>query len=192
MALTLVTAPTVEPVSLAEAKSHLRVDITDDNAYITSLITVVRMQVEEWLRRALITQTWRLTLDTWPAADHFLLPWPALQSVAGVAYIDDDGDSNTFSASKYIVDTDSEPGRVALNRGETWPGDTLQAINGVQVTYVAGYGDAASDVPEAIQQAILLQIGDLYENREATLIAQGATVTQLPAAERLLWPYRVF
>lgn len=178
--------PASEPVSLGEAKNHLRVDISDDDDLITALITAAREYVEEASRRALITQTWRLSLPQFPAAVEIELPRPPLQSVTSVTYTDSDGSSSTFASSKYSVDTDSEPGRVRLVYGEDWPSDTLAETNPVQITYVAGYGDGSSDVPQRWRQAILLTVGHWYENREAVATG-GGIPKELPlAVERLI------
>lgn len=192
MTLKLITAPATEPVTASEAKSHLRVDTTADDTLIGTLITAARQHVENHLRRALITQTWELVMDAFPAGDVIRLPRPPLVSVTSIKYTDVAGSESTFSSAAYVVDTDSTKGRVVLKSGETWPSDTLAAANGVRVRYVAGYGEASA-VPRPIRQAILLLIGTLYENRESVLVAQGVTVAQLPfGVEALLMPYRIF
>lgn len=192
MALKLITAPAAEPVSTSEAKSHLRVDTTADDTYIGTLITVARQNVESHLRRALISQTWEVVLDAFPAGV-IRLPKPPLASVTSIKYTDDEGNESTYSSANYVVDTDTEPGRVVLKSGQTWPAVTLAAVNGVRVRYVAGYGAAGSNVPQAIRQAILLVIGSLYENREDVLVAQGVSIGVLPfGVVALLAPYRIY
>jgi len=185
----LVTAPAVEPISTADAKAHLRIDIADDDDYIDSLVAVARRTAERIGLHALITQTWDLLLDAFPASDILEIPLPPLQSVTYMQYTDDDGNISTFSASSYQVDAESIPGRIALNFGETWPSDTLQTVAGVRIRFVAGFGDAASDVPEDIIQAMKLMVGHWYENREN--VALGAVPREMPqAAEWLLRDYR--
>ena len=192
MALKLITAPAAEPVSTSEAKAHLRVDTTADDTYIGTLITVARQNVESHLRRSLITQTWEVVLDAFPAGV-IRLPKPPLASVTSIKYTDDEGNESTYSSDNYVVDSDTEPGRVVLKSGQTWPAVTLAAANGVRVRYVAGYGAAGSNVPQAIRQAILLVIGSLYENREDVLVAQGVSIGVLPfGVVALLAPYRIY
>lgn len=192
MALKLITAPAAEPVSTSEAKSHLRVDTTADDTYIGTLITVARQNVESHLRRSLINQTWEVVLDAFPAGV-IRLPKPPLASVTSIKYTDDEGNESTYSSANYVVDSDTEPGRVVLKSGQTWPAVTLAAANGVRVRYVAGYGAAGSNVPQAIRQAILLVIGSLYENREDVLVAQGVSIGVLPfGVVALLAPYRIY
>lgn len=191
MVATLVTGPAMEPVSRNEAKAHLRVDLSDDDTLIDSLITAVRTHVEQVLSRTLVTQTLDLPLDCFPAGREIRLPRPPLVSVTSVTYTDDEGNVGSVDAGEYVVDTDRKPGRVVLKNGRAWPAVTLREAAGVRVRYVAGYGDAAA-VPGPIKAAILLLVGTLYENREDTLVAQGVTVMQLPfGVEALLMPYKV-
>ncbi len=187
MALALITAPAAEPVTLAEAKDHLRLASADDNGYVTALITVAREQVEAFTRRALVTQTWDLSLDAFPAVIE--VPLPPLQSVGSVTYVDDAGTTQTLDASKYTVDAASQPGRIVPAWGETWPA-TRAVPNAVTVRFTAGYGDAGSDVPRPIRQAMLVAIADLYEHREDRVV--GLSVADLDAVRRLLWPYRAW
>ena len=191
MALTLFTAPAAEPVSVSEAKSHLRVDISDDDTLIGTLITAARVHVEQHLKRALVTQTWELVLDGFPASPEIRLPMPPLASVTSISYTDKDGGAGSVSSGDYVVDIDREPGRIVLKNGKSWPSAVLKEAAGVRIKYVAGYGNAAA-VPQPIKQAILLLVGTLYENREDTLVAQGVTVMRLPfGVEMLLYPYKV-
>ena len=90
MSLTLIAAPILEPMTLAEAKLHLRVDGTDEDDLITALIVAARRRAEHLLTRALITQTWELTLDEFPAAD-IQLPKPGVLSIVSVKYLDSAG-----------------------------------------------------------------------------------------------------
>jgi uncharacterized phiE125 gp8 family phage protein len=190
MALTLVTGPTVEPISIAEAKDQCRIDITDDDVLIGSLIVAARRVAEMVLRRALITQTWDYVADAFPAGDRLVLPRAPLQSVTSITYVDSDDASDTVASGDYQVDTDSVPGRVVLKSGSTWPSVTLRVANGVTVRFVAGYGDDGDDVPQEIRQAMLLMVGHWYENREDS-VGVG-NVQRIPmGAEWLLWPERV-
>lgn len=191
MALVLTTPPASEPVSLVEAKAQCRVEISDDDDLIEGLIRSARQWAERFTRRAFITQQWMYVRDDWPQdADWFRIPLPPLQSVESVQYQVADGTLYTLSASDYTVDTISEPGRIALADGASWPSDDLYPVNGVRVQFTAGYGNQGSNVPQPIRQAILLLVGHWYENREAVTV--GAVAREVPfAVEALLWPYRV-
>lgn len=164
MALSLTTGPASEPISLTEAKAQLRLEISADDDLVTDLIQGAREAVEDITKRQLITATWKLTLDAFPA--EIVLPLPPLQSVSSIKYYDTDGNQQTLSSSLYSVDTQSQPGRITPAYGESWP-DTRTINNAVEVNFVAGYGDAGSDVPMKIRQAMLLYITWGYEDREA-------------------------
>lgn len=190
MPLVLQTAPTSEPVTTAEAKTHLRITTSDDDTYIGTLIAVARKHVETITGRALINQTWDYFLDNFPPGDKIVIPLPRLSSVTSVKYTDKDNVQTTLAASKYIVDTNNEPGQIVLAYGESWPTFTQKPINAVEIRFVAGYGSGAANVPEGIKQAMLLLIAHWYENREPINI--GNIVTEIPeTANALLWPYRV-
>lgn len=192
MSLTLVTPPATEPVTATEAKLHLRVDHTTDDALITILIATARQMVEQITRRALITQTWDWKLDGFPAC--FDIPKPPLVSVTSISYVDTAGASQTWASTNYIVDAPggptAQPGRIAPAYGVSYP-STRSIINSVTVRFVAGYG-AASAVPEPLKQAVLLLIGHLYANRESVVITgRGSIVAEMPqTVEWLCWPYR--
>ena len=210
MRLNLSSAPAAEPISTAVAKLHLRVDVTDDDVPIASLVVAARRACEKFTGRALITQTWELFLDSWPAgglaelwegtrtgpqtlldgqAAGISLPRPPLQSVTTIKTYDDSDVATTFSSDDYFVDAVSEPGRVVLRSGASWP-QADRVANGIEITFVAGYGAAGSDVPDDLLQGMLTLIGHLYENRETAVV--GAAVATVPFATQELWaPYRV-
>ncbi len=159
------TAPDVEPVLLVSAKLHLRVDIDDDDTLIAWQITTARQWCEDYERRSYITQT--ITAKMQAFSNEIILPRPVLRDVSSIKYIDTGGDEQTLDSSVYDIDTYREPGRVTLAYNQSWPalrGD----VNGVEIIYTAGYGDAATDVPGRVKSAILLLLGYLYEEREPT------------------------
>jgi uncharacterized phiE125 gp8 family phage protein len=186
--LKLVAPPEVEPITLEEAKAHLRLDGDADDAYVSALITAARERVELFLRRALTTQSFEYTLDGFPASSVIDLPRPPVQSVESIQYTDTAGNVQTLAPEDYMVDASSgEIGRVALAWNRFWP-ITRCSINSVVIQFTAGYGDAAEDVPQAIRQGILIEISNLYENREDAVVGQN--VSMISVSERLLWPYR--
>lgn len=181
-------APATEPLSLADAKLHLRVVSDDDDDLITALIQGAREYVETFLRRQLVTATWAMTLDEFPDSDgDITLPLPPLASVTSIAYVDGDGDDQTLDSANYTVHTNCEPGKITLAYGESWP-STRDQPDAVTVTFVAGYGAAAA-VPAGIVAAIKLVLGDLYENREAAVL--GTIRSDNPTVKNLLWTYRI-
>jgi uncharacterized phiE125 gp8 family phage protein len=181
MALICVTEPVVEPVSLAEAKLHMRVEIDDDDTLIAGLITAAREHLESTARPqlAMLTQTWRYVADAWPVGDTLeLRPYP-LQSVSSIKYTSDAGVEATLASSNYVVDSYSEPGRVRLKSTAGWPSTTLAALNGLVVEFVAGYGNTPADLPQRLRQSVLLLVAHWYENREPVVVS-GAMPKELP------------
>jgi uncharacterized phiE125 gp8 family phage protein len=188
--LTLVTAPTTEPITLTDIKDHLRIDTDIDSEVeeINSYISAARRWCEHFQNRAYISQTWDWALDEWPASP-FPVPLPELQSITSITYYDTDETAATWTATNYIVDTYSDPGRVSLGYGLTYPTTTLRPVNGIIVRFVAGYGDAESNIPDNVKQAIRLLVGHLYENRENTWIKPLERIPM--GVEALLWQERV-
>jgi uncharacterized phiE125 gp8 family phage protein len=183
MSIVLTAPPAAEPVTLAEAKAHLKVDTTDDDALIGTLISAARSKAEWNTGRALITQGWTLAADGWPSDGVFEIPFPPLQSVVSVtAYALDDA-AAILDPATYQVDTVSSPARLALKANASSPVN-LRAQNAVEIVFTAGYGDGESDVPALIREAILEIVADLYVNRGDT--------DEIPlAAMALLAPYRI-
>lgn len=177
MSLNLITGPAQEPVTLAEAKLHLRVTDSSEDALITSLISASRSLAEHETGRALITQTWERVLDAFPAAE-IMLGRPTVLAITSITYLDTTGTLQTLSGSRYVLDADSPAGYVACATGYSWP-DTIDAMNAVRVRFTAGYGALASAVPSDIKQWMLLQIGTMYANREGILIT-GRQPAELP------------
>ncbi len=187
MALVLTSAPTLEPVSLDEAKAHLRLDSMDDDALITSLIATARLYVERMLSRALITQSWSLFLDAWPEGYWLTLPLAPVQAVSAVTTYAADDAPSVFDTGDYWLDAVSDPPRLVLRGTQPWPAPGRRA-NGIEVAFTAGHGDAATDVPAPLRQAILLLVAHWYEHREPVVESAGLELPGTAAA--LLMPYR--
>lgn len=160
MTTRLITAPTTEPITLAEAKLQLRVDNNDEDALIQGFITAAREHAEQVTRRSIMPQTWEVILDAFPDSDIELL-YPNVLTVESVKYIDLNNVQQTMSASDYYLDKDSEPAWLILAIDKTWP-DTLEVANAVRVRYTAGYADAIS-VPASIRTWLLLAVENLYD-----------------------------
>jgi len=182
MSLQLITPPAAEPVVLADAKAHLKVDTTDDDALIASLITAARIRAEWFTRRAFITQSWIAWRDTWPVQP-FEIPLPPLQSLTSITAYDRNDAATILDPSLYRVDAAAIPARIAWKE-TTVPPTNLRTFNALAIAFTAGYGPAATDVPEPIRRAILTIVADLYTHR-------GDDAPTPQAALALLEPFRL-
>lgn len=188
----LVSAPGAVAVSTADAKAHLRVDYSTDDDYIDGLVSAATSLIEAETNRKFITQTWDLYLDKFPSWSSIRLPFGRLQSVTSLKYTDSDDNESTVASTVYDVVTWEDPGRITLAYGQQWPSVTLRPAGGVVVRFICGYGDAATDIPAPLVQAMKLTIGHLYENREEVMVGQGIVAIELPrAVQRLISPYRI-
>lgn len=188
MPLQLINPPESEPVSLAEAKLHLRVDGDEDDSLIESLIASARQTAEMLTGRQLVTARWKYVLDQFPCT-MLWLPKSPLQSVISIEYLDQAGFWQTLADTEYIVDAACEPARIAPSFGKQWP-LSLSQIGAVAVTFDAGYG-AAIQVPEGIKGWIKLRVGSLYAHREEMAVLSRGRIDPLPFVDGLLDPYKV-
>jgi uncharacterized phiE125 gp8 family phage protein len=211
----LIAPPAAEPLSLADARLHLRIDsdMTADDTLISSLITAARQYAEGQTRRALVTQTWLMVLDSFPGASEFGVPFgtsfslPAnaillekcpVQSVTSIRYLDMGGTWQTMPATDYVVDVVSEPARITPVFGKIWP-IPLPQIGSVQVTYVAGYGApdvggnwSPGPVPAGIVNWMKLRVGSLYEHRGEVEVVSRGKLEPMPFVDSLLDGYRIW
>lgn len=164
MSFQVTIQPTVEPLTLTEVKSWLKVIGTSDDSLITMLMESTRQTIEDRLNLKMNTQTLVQKLDTWPVSStEFQLDMYPVQSVSSITYKATSGTA-TLDSGTYILDTTSQPARVYLKDGYTWP-TLLAEPEAVTVTFVCGFGDEASDVPAKLKQLLLHAIAFAYENR---------------------------
>lgn len=188
MALTRTSAPAVPPVTLSDAKAHLRVDGTDEDALITSLVETAAAHIERGYSLALITQGVTIVRDAWPDAWLVELPLTPVQSVSSVTTFKADGGSLIFDPAHYFTDTISHPPRIVLHGTAPWPRPGRRA-NGIEIAVTAGFGDAPSDVPEPIRQALLLLVAHWFERRELVVLEDEPH--EIPdTVSALLTPYK--
>lgn len=161
------TAPATEPITLAEAKAHCRVDHTADDSLIQGYITTAREFVEDYIDRSLVTQRLTMKLDAFP--HEIELPRPPMAASGSataviVTYVTGEaGGTATLATTDYRVDRDSTPGVIRTTYAGSWPSHLLDQ-NSVTITWWAGYGDATS-IPQRVKNAMLMVVHELYEKR---------------------------
>jgi uncharacterized phiE125 gp8 family phage protein len=175
-----------EPLTLYEAKAHLRAaDCDDEDELITALIATARQALEDRLQRALVPSTWRLSQPAFGAYGAALeLPMPPTHSVQAVRYWDAAGAQQTLPTTDYLLDAVAQPAQLVPAPGKAWPA-TQERPNAVEVDYTAGY----TELPAPLRSWMLLAIGDLYTRRERS--AEKPAVPQ-HFADSLLDPYRIY
>ena len=177
-------APAEMPVSLAEAKAHLRVDHDDQDDLITAQIKAATAWLDGYsgiLGRALVTQTWRQDFDRF--ANRLPLPVAPVSAVVSISYFDAGNVQQMLDPGVYELLADARGAYVTLQPGQAWPA-TFRHTDAVSVSFTAGYG-AAADVPEPIRQAILLIVQRLFDGADTAIdVAIDRTV------QALIAPYR--
>jgi uncharacterized phiE125 gp8 family phage protein len=163
----VITDPTVEPVTVEEVKIFARIDGTDEDELLEGFIKTIRKQVELYLGKSIITQTIRLSMDSWNT-NIIELPMSPLISVTSVETVDEDDTATTYSSDNYMTDTDSLPGRLIIKKSAALPENSEREVGGYRITYIAGYGAAASSVPHEIKDGIMTGVTKLYETRDFT------------------------
>lgn len=216
----LLTPPSVEPITLTEAKAHLRVDIDDDNGLIQGLISSVRQQAEQICRRAIISQQWLVTLDRFPSpamnvgsANWYGPQWGNSPGPLTILSPENRTGYEIYLPYSPLISVDSikyidEYGMQQTLATSLYKVDsvseparilpaygstwpaTRNEINAIEVTLTAGW-DTPASVPQPIKSWMLLRLAAMYENRESDIVLQRGTVDSLPFVDSLLAPYRV-
>ena len=201
--ISVITDTTTEPLTTAYVRDYLRVDDTIDNTIIDNLIKSARILTENYTGRTLCNKTLKLSVDFVNELDHDLwegmrvapdlalkqnyitLPQSPVSSITHIKYYDDSDNATTYASTKYYLDSVRVPARVVLRNGEQWP-TGLRVANGIEITYVAGFGANATDVPEAMRLAVSQLVAYLYDNR-GDMDAMAVPPSVMP----LLQPYRI-
>jgi len=186
-AFKVVTAATENPITLTEAKTHLKVDTTADDTFITNLIKSATSSAQEYTNRFFIQTTIQQVGDKWEDISN-LFKSPVL-SVTNIKYVDPDGTLQTLNTDIYFLDDVNKPARIGLKPNQSYP-QIINRLNAVQVNYIVGLAAGPDEVDEGIRQALLLTIGNWYQNRQA--VVTGTIATELPMnAKFLLDQYKI-
>lgn len=185
MTLIRLAPPAAEPLTVAAAKAHLRVTHDGEDALIGDLLRAAREEVERQTGLALIAQGWRLVLDDWPADGLVTLGRHPVRAVEAVTVYDDAGEPAVVPATSYRVDALSRPARVLVTERMA----VGSALNGIEIDFSAGYGEAGTDVPDGLKRAMLLLVAHWFEFRGA--LPPDMQPASFPAGfDRLLAPFR--
>ena len=185
MTHTIVTPPSAEPLTLADVKSHLRLDGTVEDALLTVLIAAARQYLEATTGLALITQTLRFYLDDWPSDGLIQLSIAPLQSLESVTVYDAAGNPVAVALTGHVLDAAANPARLFL---PTQP-STSRPLNGIEIDVTAGFGATGADVPDALKRAMLMHVALMYELRGA--VSPEMQPAAVPAGyDRLVAPFR--
>lgn len=192
MAVERIADSTAEPLSLQDAKDHVRVASSGEDIYIEGLIRAARKRWEGFSRRGFLKQKLRHTRDAWPRTDVWELPRGPMFSTTAVkvTYRPSTGGTQTFDSTNYIIDDRSMLPRLVLKDGESWPSTKLQEAIGIDAEFEVGYGKQSTDVPENIRHALRLTIGSNFEHREDIVV--GSQAVEIPqSARQLMWQERI-
>lgn len=183
MGLVCSTPATVDPISVAELKTHCRIDTDAEDDYISALISAATQDTQAVQWRQFVNATYTLTLSAFPSCGYIELPRPPLSSITSIKYLDTNGTQQTWDAANYRMDKSCEPGRICLAYNVSWPTIRSQS-NAVEIIYVAGFGAAGSNVPEIHRHAIRFKAAHWYENREPVI--NGVSTAEVPMTAKRL------
>ncbi len=186
MTYALIDPPSAEPLTLAEVKAHLRLDGGDEDALLLSLIRTAREFIEGETGLCLIAQSWRLYLDHWPKDGVIPILKSPLQAILSITVYDADGAAVDVSLEDHLLDGAGRPARLWLRD----PPSPSRAVNGIEIDFSAGYGEAGTDVPGTLKRAMLTHIGHMFAFRGA--IAADQQPAGVPDGyERLIAQFRM-
>lgn len=181
-------------MTLKEVKAHLRIStaVTVEDDYLKSLSKMATERIEDLTGRKLIHQTWKYYVDDFPVTDYIELPYSPLVSVTSLAIKTSTGGSATMGSTRYGADTVSDPPKVYLEYGDSWPSTSLYDNNPVRVEAVYGYSSGSTGIPNQLKHAAKLLISDWYENRESYIVGRSISKETPNSIKALIAPYRSY
>lgn len=185
MTYATLTPPQAEPLTLAQVKEHLRLDGSDEDALLLSLIKTARDHLERQTGLCLTQQSFRLYLDAWPDGDVIQIAKGPVQAIEKILVFDDAGDPIDISGIDRMLDGEARPARLWL-RQPPLPG---QPLNGIEIDFTAGFGQSGVDVPDTLKRAMLIHIAHMFAFRGA--VSPADQPAGVPAGyDRLIGPFR--
>lgn len=186
MTYALIAPPLAEPLTLAEVKAYLRLDGAEEDGLLTALVKVAREHLERMAGLALMPQTLRLYLDDWPQDGVIQIARGPVQSLESIVVYDSAGVAVDLALAGHVLDGRSRPARLMLNRSVK-PG---RALNGIEIDFVAGFGTAATDVPDTLKRAMLMHVSHMFAYRG--IVGPENQPVGVPAGyERLVAPFEM-
>lgn len=186
MTYALIDPPAAEALTLGEVKAHLRLDGTQEDALLAQLIAIAREHLERETGLCLIEQTLRLYLDQWPKDGVIQIARGPVQAIAGVTVYAEDGTASHPSLEDHLLDGQARPARLWL-RDPLPPG---RAINGIEIDFTAGFGEAGTDVPDPLKRAMLIHIALMFAHR-GVLSPDQQPGAMPDGYDRLVAPFRM-
>ncbi|WP_199626829.1 head-tail connector protein [Rhizobium sp. OAE497] len=184
MTYALITPPSAEALTLGEVKAHLRLDGAEEDALLVSLISVAREHLERVSGLCLMTQTWRLYLDSVPEDGMIQIARGPVQAIESVTLYDAGGEEVSWPVEGHVLDRQARPARLLLKRGE----GVARAINGIEIDFSAGFGESGAEVPDVLKRAMLMHVAQMFAFRGA--VATADQPADIPAGyDRLIAPF---
>lgn len=185
MTLIRTAGPLAEPVTLVDVKAHLRLDHSSEDELLAGLIRAAREEVERTTGMALLDQQWRQLLDRWPRDGCAVLAIHPVREILSVTAFGTEGEASLLDPADYQADLVSRPARIHF----ATPAQPLRAMNGIEIDFTAGFGEAGTDVPDLLRRAIVTLVAHWYEFR--TGFGPGDQPVSYPAGyERMVASYR--
>ncbi|MUO82153.1 hypothetical protein GOZ78_00070 [Agrobacterium vitis] len=184
MTITTLTPPQAEPLTLVDVKAQLKIDTDDEDDLLTGLITAARLHLEAETGLCLMSQSLRFYLDDWPHGEVIQLPKGPVQTIDAVTVFDENGDELHVSLKDHLLDGQARPSRLWL-RDRPLPG---RPINGIEIDFTAGFGAAATDVPDTLRRAMSLHVVAMHAFRGAVALADQPAAVPV-GYERLIAPF---
>ena len=186
MTYALVTPPAAEPLTLADVKAHLRIDGSEEDALLASLVTTAREHLERETGLCLIVQAWRLHLDRWPKDGVIRIAKSPVQAIQNITVYEADGTAVDVPLQDHLLDGAGRPVRLWL-RSPPEPG---RSVNGIEIDFSAGFGEAGMDVPDTLKRAMSIHVAHMFAFRG--VVSPDQQPAGIPDGyERLIAPFRM-